>query len=101
MKQQIQAQTSLSTGRELGDCDQRAIFKTEQFGEGIQTEYPVSNAGKLDMTGEQAEYTFEQKHGYTKIVGKQTPQYEVVSFPQISRKKKIIIIITYFSNFRT
>ena len=39
------------------------------------------------MTGEKAEHTYEQKHGLTtKIVAQQTPQHEVVSFPQISRK---------------
>ena len=89
MKQQILATTSPSTGRELGDRDQRAILKTEQFGEGIQTEYPVKFDGKLDMTGEKAEHTFEQKHGYTKSVGKQTPQYEVVSFSTDFKKQNV------------
>ncbi len=86
MTSPIPVTTRPSTGQQLGERDQRVVYKTEQIGEGIQTESLLKDNVKVEIMGEKAEHTLEQKHGYTKIVAQQTPHHEAVSFLQISRQ---------------
>ncbi len=79
MRGQFPALVKPQLRQEGGERDQQIVCTAEQIGEGTRTE-TLGQSLQLEETTEiKADFGVEKKEGYTKIVGKQTPQHGVVS----------------------
>ena len=79
MSSQVPALVRPQLRQEVRERDQQIICTSEQIGEGTRTE-TLGQSPKVDEIPEiKADLGIEKKQGYTKIIGKQTPQHGVVS----------------------